>query len=291
MGTAKPITVLRALEIGWRTLAAVRHDDDARREARFLLAGVLGLEPGALALERDRVLTTVERNTLAARLARRVAGEPLQYIEGRAAFRQLDLRVGPSVLIPRPETEQLVGFILDWCQGRNDLQALDLGTGSGAIAISLAVEGPFHRVVGVDISASALNFARYNAKEAEVADRVDLRSGSLYSAVRPGERFHVVVSNPPYVASGETASLPPEVRDWEPAIALFAGPTGLELIEAIVDGAPAHLEPGGLLALEVAPGIVESALARIRANGDFAEPELHTDYAEHPRIVLAERHG
>jgi release factor glutamine methyltransferase len=290
--TAKPVTVAEALELGRQTLlAASRPDEDARREARFLLAGVLEVEPGAVGLAQERVLTALERDTFARRLARRCVGEPLQYIEGRAAFRQLELKVDRAVLIPRPETEQLVDRILDRCRGGTDLRALDLGTGSGAIAISLALEGPFSLVVGVDISASALNLARYNAERADVADRVELRPGSLFSALRPGERFHVVVSNPPYIASGESMSLPSEVRDWEPAIALFAGPTGLELIEAIVEGAPACMEPGGLLALEVAPAIADAVLDGIRAIDAFSEPELYPDYAGHPRIVLAEFRG
>lgn len=289
--TADPLSVSRALEIGRRTLAPARPEDDARREARFLLAGVLELEPGAVALQPQRILTVGERNTFATRLARRANGEPLQYIEGRAAFRQLELKVDRAVLIPRPETEQLVDRILERCRRKTGLLALDLGTGSGAIAISLAVEGPFSLVVGVDISRSALNLARYNAELAGVAERVEFRPGSLFSALRPGERFHVVASNPPYIASGESESLPAEVRDWEPAIALFAGPTGLELIEAIVEGAPAWLEPDGLLALEVAPAVADAALERIRRAAAFSEAELHRDYAGHPRIVLARLRG
>ena len=122
-----------------------------------------------------------------------------------------------------------------------------------------------------------------------VEDRVDLRSGSLYSALHPGERFHLVVSNPPYIAASDTESLPAEVRDWEPEVALFAGPTGVEVIEEIVTGAPARLEPGGILALEVAPDVADATLARIRATNAFAEPELHNDLAGLPRIVIATR--
>jgi release factor glutamine methyltransferase len=224
-----------------------------------------------------------------ARLARRARGEPLQYIEGRAAFRRLSLHVDRSVLIPRPETEQLVEHVLDWCRGRERLRAVDLGTGSGAIAISLALEGPFQDVVGVDISLDALNVARANAAGAGVAARVDLRQGSLFRALGPRERFHVVVSNPPYIALGEADALPAEVREWEPELALFAGPSGLEMIEQIVEGAPDHLEDGGLLALEVAPDSAAAAIERIRAHGEYGEARLIRDLAGHQRIVLAER--
>lgn len=283
----KPLTVAAALEAGRHELHE-HSGDDARREALFLLAGVLDLSHSETVLQRQRALSDAERQEYDVRLARRARGEPLQYIEGRAAFRQLFLRVDPSVLIPRPETEQLVECVLQRCRGREGLRALDLGTGSGAIAISLAREGPFESVVGVDISSSALDLARYNAAAAGVEGRVDFRPGSLYSALHSGERFHIVVSNPPYVASGEADSLPAEVRDWEPAVALFAGPTGLETIAEIVDGAPRHLEPAGMLALEVAPGIAEATLKRVRQAGAFREPELHADLAGQARILLAE---
>ncbi len=283
----KPITVAAALEAGRHALHE-HSGDDARREALFLLAGVLDLKHSETALQRQRALSDAERQDYEARLARRACGEPLQYIEGRAAFRQLVLRVDPSVLIPRPETEQLVECVLQRCRGREGLRALDLGTGSGAIAISLASEGPFESVVGVDISPSALDLARYNAAEAGVEGRVDLRPGSLYSALHPGERFHFVVSNPPYIASDEADSLPAEVRDWEPAVALFAGPTGLETIAEIVDGAARYLEPAGTLAVELAPGIAEAALERVRGTGAFQEPSLHEDLAGRARILMAE---
>lgn len=279
-------TLDAALQRGRRTLSA-RAGADARREATFLLAGVLGITPGQVALQRGRQLAEHELDEYLERLTRRARGEPLQYIEGRAAFRELSLRVDRSVLIPRPETEQLVEAVLRWCRGKEGLLGLDLGTGSGAIAISLALEGPFTRVVGVDISAEALNVARCNADEARVGGVVELRLGSLFDALRSGERFQIVVSNPPYIAVGE--ALPEEVRDWEPAVALYAGPTGLEVIQEIVDGAPRCLAPGGLLALEVAPGVADAALERIRARGGYGEPRVIRDLAGHCRIVLAER--
>jgi release factor glutamine methyltransferase len=280
------LDVAAALDAGCRTLQA-HSGGQARREALFLLSGILQIAPGAAAMQRDRRLTADQRAEYEARLARRARGEPLQYIEGRAAFRQLNLRVDPSVLIPRPETELLVERVLERCKGREGLRALDLGSGSGAIALSLACEGGFDFVVGFDISPAALNLARYNTAEAGIEGGVEWRPGSLYSALHPGERFDVIVSNPPYIANGEAESLPPEVRDWEPAVALFAGPTGLEVIEEIVTGAPRHLVPGGLLALEVAPGVATETLALIRSSGSFGEPELLADLVGLPRIVLA----
>lgn len=261
----------------------------ARREAIRLLAGVMSVEPPRVWLDRGQPLDAAARAELAARVARRRAGEPLQYIEGRADFRELTLRVDRSVLIPRPETEVLVGHVLDWAGGRGGLEALDVGTGSGAIALSLAFEGPFRRVLGVDISEAALKLAQTNAVEAGLGDRVEFRSGSFFEPVKAGERFDVVVSNPPYVAERERAGLPPEVRDHEPREALLAGDTGLEAIEAVLMGAPRHLNPGGLLALEIAPSQAPRVSAWVRGGGDYAGLRVENDYAGLPRIVLAER--
>ncbi len=286
--TAAPASVRAALKRGGETLAR-RSARDAGREALFLLAGVLDVTPGSLALQQDRQLREPELAEYESRLGRRLAGEPLQYIEGRAAFRELWLRVDRSVLIPRPETEQLVECVLDWCRGREALRGLDLGTGSGAIAISLACEGPFHRVVAVDISAAALKVAGINVREAGLEDGVDLRLGSLFDALDPAERFDVIVSNPPYIAAAEAGTLPGEVREWEPEMALYAGPTGLEVIEQIVTTAPRHLETSGLLALEVAPGVAEAALALVRRSGGYGRERVQRDLSGFERIILAER--
>jgi release factor glutamine methyltransferase len=283
-------TVKEALETGCRILGP-RSGDNAPREALFLLAGLLRAAPGLLVLERDRSLAGDEWLEYRSRLSRRAAGEPLQYIEGRAAFRDLSLHVDRSVLIPRPETEQLVEHVLAWCRAKESLVGLDLGTGSGAIAVSLLLEGPFRAFVAVDISAAALNVARVNASEARVAGRLDLRQGSLFEALAERERFHVIVSNPPYIADGEAESLPDEVRDWEPAVALYAGPSGMEVISEIVQAAPAYLEPGGLLALEVAPTVADAAFERLRESALFGEPRLAADLAGQPRLLSAELVG
>jgi len=266
-----------------------RSGADAGREALFLMAGILEILPAQIALDREKILGERDRLEFEARLARRAQGEPLQYIEGRAAFRDLFLGVDPSVLIPRPETEQLVEHVLEWCRGREALSGLDLGTGSGAIAISLALEGPFREVVAVDISPHALNVARHNISEAGVDARVDLRRGSLFAPLGSEERFHVVISNPPYVALGDADSLPSEVRDWEPEVALFAGTTGLDVIEGIVEGASRHLRTGGLLAIELAPDVADAAARLVEANREYGDPCLLPDLAGHMRVLLAER--
>lgn len=285
---ASDATVAALLEHGGRWLSE-RCGPEARREARFLLAGVIEINPGRLWLESDRRVSQPDRQEYMRRLERRARGEPLQYVEGRSAFRELWLRVDRAVMIPRPETEVLVGCVLEWSRGRDCLRAVDMGTGSGAIALSLALEGPFEHVVGVDISPDALKVASENLAETALEHRVELRCGSFFDALRPGEHFHVVVSNPPYIARHESSQLPAEVREWEPPGALYTGATGLEALLRLVDEAPEFLEPAGLLALEVAPHQVERTTERIRARTAYNEPRVIVDNAGRPRVVLAGR--
>lgn len=263
---------------------------NARLNAELLLSGTLGLKRLDLYLQHDRPLQADELAAFKARLQRRAKREPLQYIDGTAAFRHLTLRVDPRVLIPRPETELLVQAVLDRTAGREGLSALDIGTGSGAIALALATEGPFARVVAVDVSEGALEVAMANAREAAPDASVDFRRGSLFEAVA-GERFDVVVSNPPYVGDEERTGLDAEVRDWEPSGALFAGVGGLEVIGPLVAQAPTHLHPGGLLALEIGAAQGDAVCDLIRATGAFAEPRVIADLAGRDRIVVAELAG
>jgi len=219
------------------------------------------------------------------RLRRRVRREPLQYIEGEAAFRELKLQVDRRVLIPRPETELLVGEVLDWARGRAALSALDIGTGSGAIALSLAAEGNFSRIVATDVSTDALEVAAGNGDRLGAA--VEFREGGVFDPV-VGERFDVVVSNPPYIRFDEESSLEPEVREWEPRAALFSGASGLDVIREIAAGAPDHLNPGGLLALEIGAGQADAVTALLRSVAGFSEPRVRRDLSGRDRIVLAE---
>ena len=267
-----------------------RKFEHARLDAELLLAGVLGLKRLDLYLQHDRPLTADELERYRAAVRRRLKREPVQYILGSAAFRHLELAVDARVLIPRPETELLVGAVLDWSSERGRGGAvLDVGTGSGAIALSLATEGGFERVVASDASADALSVARSNAARVGCAERVELREGSLFDVVRPGEQFAVVVSNPPYVADEERGSLAPEVVEHEPALALFAGSDGLAVIEAIVGGAADHLELGGLLALEIGAAQGPAVLSLLERSGRYTAPRIVRDLAGRDRIALAER--
>jgi release factor glutamine methyltransferase len=186
--------------------------------------------------------------------AAEAAARPRQYAEGVAGFRLLELAVDPRVLIPRPETEGLVALVLAWCEERWGRQGwgsvLEIGTGSGCIALSLAQEGRFARIVATDISPEALEVARGNAAVIAPALVPELRLGSLFDPVA-GERFDVIVSNPPYIAEPEYAGLDVGVRDFEPRVALLSGPDGLWHTRAILEAAGDYLTAGGLVALEV----------------------------------------
>ena len=263
--------------------------EHGRLDAEHLLAHALGTTRLQLYLEFERPLKPGELAAYKPLLLRRARREPLQYVIGRAAFRDLDLAVNPRVLVPRPETEGLVERVLEWARGREDLEAVDVGTGSGCIALALLAEGPFRRVVATDASRDALAVAASNARTAGVGDRLELRLGALWRPLAPDERFDLVVSNPPYVADAESAELEPEVRDWEPAGALFAGPRGLEVLEALADGAAERLRPGGLLALEVGSGQADAVAERIRRTDGFGSPSARLDLAGRARIVTAVR--
>jgi len=269
--------------------------EDPRLEAEILLAWVLGVKRLELALEPGKPVSEEAAVAFAEAITRRLAGEPVQYITGEAAFREIELRVDRRVLIPRPETEILVGEVLKWAAARAEasgrrLTAADIGTGSGAIALGLLKEGPFERVVATDVSAEALEVARENAARLGLEAGLELRQGALFAPLR-AERFDVVVSNPPYVADADRSALPPDVRDWEPAGALFAGPTGLEVLAALIEGAPRHIEPGGLLALEIGAGQAEEVAWRIERRGAYGPPRIVPDLGGVERVVLAERRG
>ena len=261
--------------------------ESARLDAEYLLAHVLGLGRLEMYLQHERLLETGELDRFRPLLKRRAQREPLQYILGRQGFRELDLVVGAGVLIPRPETEGLVEVVLTWAEGREGLQVLDVGTGSGAIVLSLLSEGPFATGVGTDASAAALDFARRNRKGADLQSRLALRCGRLFETLEPGERFDVIVANPPYVAESDRVGLQAEVVDWEPEEALFAGSDGLAVLREIVPGAVAALRPGGLLALEVGVGQAGPVVDLVGSTGAYDDARVHKDLAGKDRIVTA----
>jgi release factor glutamine methyltransferase len=231
-------------------------------------------------------MTESELERFRAGVRRRLKREPLQYIVGETQFRSLKLKVDRRALIPRPETEVLVGVVLDFV-GEAPARIIEIGTGTGAIALSLVKEAPQVAVVATDVSDEAAELARENALASNLA--VEFRSGDLWSVVAPGERFDVAVSNPPYIAEFERDELQPEVRDWEPAGALFAGSDGLAVIRGLVEGAPERLNPGGLLALEIGSTQAAAVVALIEATSSFENTRVVRDLSGRERIVTAVR--
>jgi release factor glutamine methyltransferase len=276
-------------------LAELGASPTPRSDAEELLSRLLGSSRAQLHLLGARTITRAESARLAGWLARRAAHEPVQYIVGRAAFRDLDLAVDPRVLIPRPETEGLVEAVIEvlraeatrWVAPR----VLDLGAGSGAIALALATEWPAAAVTATDASAGAIEVARANAAALGLAGRVRLLAGHWFEALALQERFEVVVSNPPYIATGEWDDLPEDVRSFEPRQALSSGASGLDAAREIVEQAPRHLAAGGLLALELAEDRVHQVGDWLRGASAWQEVEVRDDLSGRPRYLLARAAG
>lgn len=260
------------------------------REAREIVAAVFDVPRFWPTLNANATVPE-GLSTRALRAAeRRTHGAPFQYAVGSAAFRGLTLSVDERVLIPRPETELLVDIVLDEVGPEAGGIAVDVGTGSGAIALSLALEGRFDRVIGVDISRDALAVAEANRQRlpAAVGGKVELLHGSLLAPVRT-RPIRLVVANPPYIATGEAAELPRSVRDWEPAIALFSGPSGLDATAGLARQAGEVLVPGGLLALEVDTRRASLVMELLSRDERFAQVGVRLDLTGRERFVLARR--
>jgi len=230
--------------------------------------------------------TALTEKRYEAMVARRAAGEPLQYVLGSWGFRTLDLLVDRRVLIPRPETEWVVEQALRRLPADVECIALDLGTGSGAIALSIAVERPRARVVATDSSPDALAVARANlAGIGRAGTRVELREGDWWAAVGD-EQFDLVIANPPYVAVDD--ELPAEVADWEPMGALVPGQTGLEALAVIIAGAASHLRPGGWLVCEIGE-TQGSAVRALAADAGLVDVDVLPDLNGRDRVLVAGR--
>lgn len=265
---------------------------DAESGACELLAAVSDQPRHWPRLARNEPVTADAWRRAIDATTRRARGAPLQYAAGRASFRHLTLDVDERVLIPRPETEQLVELVLRLVarDAAGAGTAVDVGTGSGAIALSLASEGSFARVIATDVSLDALAVARTNVERCAGQCRtpVELRHGSLLSAV-PERGLGVVVSNPPYISLDEATSLPADVRDWEPAVALFSGDGGMGTTAALIRSAARSLAPGGLLALEVDARRAALAAELLTSHGAYAHVRMERDLTGRERFVVARR--
>ena len=274
--------------------AALRFEGaNSRIDAAMLLAQVLDRDRVWLLAHPEEVLNEHKLQQFNGFVARRAAHEPLQYIFGTQEFYGLKLRVTPDVLIPRAETELLVKTVLCWAgtvESDRPLQIADVGTGSGAIAIALAMHIPKVMVFATDISAAALGVAHENAITHGCAERIRFVECDLLSGLEPeiygGLRLDALVSNPPYVPASDAATMQPEVVDYEPHGALFAGDAGLSVYKRLIPAAHRALRSGGLLALEIGFG-QRDAIAALLA--DWKGVEFFDDYNGIPRVVTAER--
>ncbi|HEY6872172.1 MAG TPA: peptide chain release factor N(5)-glutamine methyltransferase [Geobacteraceae bacterium] len=272
-------TTLKVLE--WtKGYLAEKGVGNARLEAEWMLCEILGLDRVGLYVNFDKPLTAAELAHFRGMVARRARREPLQYILGTQEFMGLDFEVAPGVLIPRHDTETLVEEAVR--RGGNARKVLDIGAGSGCIAVALARLLPDAEVAGVERSPAALNIARRNAERHGVA--VDLREGSLFEPLA-GERFDLIVSNPPYIPTADLAGLQPEVRDFEPTGALDGGPDGLDFYRLIIPAAPDHLNPGGWLLFEVGIGQAEQVLGLFGTTGRFGDLFTAKDPGGIERVV------
>ncbi len=269
--------------------------DSPRLCAELLLAHVIGCERLRLYMEADRPASPLERESLRDLVARALKHEPAQYLVGEAWFFGLPFHVDPRVLIPRPCTEGLVEAALRHARahpGFDRARFADVCTGSGAVAVALLRSLPEARAIASDISGGALAVARENAGRHHVADRIDLALGDLLAPVREhaaGRDLHFILANPPYIPDHEWDAVPPNVKGFEPALALRGGPDGLDLVRRLLADAPAALRPDGLLAVEVAASTADAALALACANAALETPRVEHDHEGLPRFIIATR--
>ena len=316
MSASEPWTIGRLLQ--WTVDYLKGHASESpRQDAEVLLAEALGCRRIDLYTRFDETPGDAMRTAFRELVRRRAEGTPVAYLVGRREFYSLSFCVTPDVLIPRPETELLVVAALDLAKTKGEGRGLgtlvpselpsevpndegsgipnrqifiaDVGTGSGIIAVCLAKHLPHCRVMAIDVSRAALDVAAGNAKQHGVADRIEFVQSDLFAAVPTERRFDFVVSNPPYVAEAEMERLAPDVRKFEPRVALLAGPRGTEVIESLIPQAAERLLPGGHLLMEISPMIHDTVRRLLEADSRFDLGPTIKDLARLPRVVQARR--
>lgn len=277
-------TLQEILKMTEAQLSAVT--DSWHVESRMIFCHVLKCEPIDLIFLKSKVLTTDEVSQIQELVNQRLSRYPLQYSLGLQNFYGLDFSVDESVLIPRPETECLVTFLIDYAKNQSG-KLLDIGVGSGAIVVSLATALPNFECVGIDISDAALKVAAVNGEKHGVSDQIRWIKSDLFEAIK-GERFDIIVSNPPYIPLGDVAVLEPEVYVHEPHIALFGGVDGLDLYRRIIPEALEHLNENGLLAFEAGHDQCEAIEALFKTSG-YVEVDHFTDLNGIPRFIYGKK--
>ena len=260
--------------------------DGPRLDAELLICDALSLDRIRLYTDHDRPLSSEELSGIRERVRRRSKHEPVAYITGKRGFWKHDLKVDRRVLIPRPDTERLVELALSLLAEGGPHRLVDVGTGSGAIALALAGDVDNLIVLAIDRSGGALEVARENARSLGLEDRVTFAEGDLLGPARDFGPT-IIVSNPPYISTSEVDALMPDVLDFEPRLALDGGPDGLELVRRLIADAPALLPPGGHLLLEHGHDQGEAVLALVRADGRYEEARTEKDYGRRDRVMVA----
>ena len=268
--------------------------ESAEQEALWIVQHVLRLPAHHVVIDRDRMLASAELADVKSLVQRRVGREPLQYILGTQEFCGLEFHVNPAVLIPRPETELLVEYVAQRISAEQPATIVDVCTGSGCIAVAIARQRPLARLIATDLSSRSLDVARQNAVRQSAEERIIWLEGNLLGALA-GQRLEgqvdVIVSNPPYIAEADWATLQPEVRLFEPRGALIAGPKGTELHERLLREAGRYLSPGGALILEIGAGQARAIRQIVEQLSGYRFHRLVYDEAGLERVVIVERSG
>lgn len=266
-----------------------------RLDAELLLAHARGCDRIELYTAFDEEANEETRAAFRELVRHRAAGKPVAYLLGRREFYSLSFRVTPDVLIPRPETEFVVVELLDRAAdsagNKKPVRIADVGTGCGILAVCAAKHVPHCHITAVDISGSALEVARKNAAQHAVAEQIDFVEGNLLEDLDGSHTFDFIVSNPPYVSETEAKQLARDVRDYEPRVALVAGPRGTEVIDRLIPQAAQRLVGGGWLIVEISPMIEKSVIDSLVRDGRFAPPQTVKDLARLPRVISAQRIG
>jgi release factor glutamine methyltransferase len=283
---SEPQTVRQAIRAAIATLSENK-SQSPRLDAEMLMAETLGVRRDRLFAEPERQLTDAERATFAGFVERRGRREPIAYIVGHKAFHKIDLQVNENTLIPRPETETVVEVVLAELK-RLDKEAplvLDIGTGCGTIGLALAHEHPKVRVIATEVHPAPLEMARQNATRLGLADRVEFIVSDLFDDVPTEARFDVIVSNPPYVPVEAMRRLAPEIRGYEPHVALLGGQHGMDFYVRIIPAAPQFLLPGAMLVVEINDGRMLETLQLFLTTGRFEDIDVRNDLGGLPRVI------
>lgn len=280
-------TVRRILE--WTTAHLSKHGSvSPRLDAEILLAHSRKCTRIELYTRFDEVLTDEQRGTMRELVQRRAKAEPVAYLVGKREFYGLAFRVKADVLIPRPDTETLVMELLTLAKTAPSPRILDVGTGSGCIAVAIAANLKSASLTAIDISSAALEVAKENAETHKVADQIAFLEGDGFSPLPSDAAFDFIVSNPPYVTEGELDQLQADVRLHEPKLALVSGKDGLDLVRVLIQETPRHLVPGGSLLMEIAPEQAKTVEGLFEADGRYENVRMLKDLSNQPRVAAAQ---